>query len=560
MVLVMGANAESPKTSPELARILSDLLRLACQSNTAEVGFVALAEAGTGDLIVQHTFGTATKGLVPGARMEHGKGIPGWALEHRQTALVTDVASEPRCALNGNRDLDFVPRDLVCVPLVARDRAIGVFMLLNKRDGAFTEADARLMESVGSLAASAIENAELYRTEYTNRRLAQTLSASSTAMAQSLEVNVVLEVLLDYLGRLIPYDRARAMLVAWDFHLAVRAVRGASGNDRLDPGPPPMLDASAMPIFRAILEEQKGRVIQDTSADPAWVDSPCARDARSWIGVPLVANGRAIGMYALESDTPGAYGQEHLELAETMASQATAAVQSAWLFEKVIEGRSRLQSMSRQLVEAQENERRAVARELHDEAGQSLTALKVGLHLLENQAHDPAAVKAGTAALKEKVEGVMVGLHRLASNLRPATLDHLGLEAAVRQMADTLNQQGGPRIEFEGSRLGSVRLAEFTETQIFRIMQAAVSNVMRHSRARSASVILERRDNKVVAVIEDDGIGFDPILALHSGRLGLVGMKERAEMLGGTLIVESSEGKGTTVVAEVPDGNPDLAR
>jgi signal transduction histidine kinase len=556
----LDMSTDSVGTGAELDRILSDLLKLACQSNAAEVGFVALAEAGTGDLVIKYTFGTTHKYLVAGTRVTSGKGIAGWTLAHRQTALVTDVASDPRFALNGSKDLDFVPRDLVCVPLITRDRVIGVFMLLNKKAGTFTEADARLMESVGSLAATAMENASLYRAENRSRRFAQTLSSASMAMAQSQDVSVVLGVLLDYLGRLVPYDRAAAMLVAGSSSLAIRAIRGGSGEEILDPGSLSMVDASAVPVLRAILEEQKAKMVRDTQADPAWAGYPGSEGARSWMGVPLVANGRVIGIYFLVKNKSGFYGEEHLEIVEAMASQATAAVQSAWLFEKVIEGRSRLQSLSRQLVEAQENERRAVARELHDEAGQSLAALKLDLHLLEAKAGDPAAVRAAAAALKGKVEDVIVALHQLASNLRPASLDHVGLEAAVRQMVDAFNHQQGPRMEFEGSRLGAVRLPEFTETQLYRIIHEALTNVMHHSRATAVSVLLERRDGQILAIIEDDGIGFDPILTLHSGRLGLVGMRERAEMLGGKLIIESSEGKGTTVVAEVPDAHPDTAR
>jgi signal transduction histidine kinase len=220
------------------------------------------------------------------------------------------------------------------------------------------------------------------------------------------------------------------------------------------------------------------------------------------------------------------------------------------------EGRARLQSLSRQLVRAQENERRAVSRELHDEAGQSLASLKLGLHLLEEKAGDPAAVRSSVSQLRFQVEELMVSLHRLASNLRPASLDHVGLRAAVQQVVEASNLQDGPRVEFEGGAVGDLRLPEFTETALYRIVQEALTNARRHARATVVSVLLERREGKLVAVIEDDGIGFDPVLALHSGRLGLLGMRERAEMIGGSLIVESEEGKGTTVVAEVPDADP----
>jgi signal transduction histidine kinase len=551
--------AKSLRSSAELDQILSDLLELACRTNAAEVGVIAFVDAGTGDLVVRHTFGTTFKELIAGARLPQGKGVSGWSIAHRQTALVTDVASDPRFAFRGRMDLDFQPRNLVCVPLIALDVVIGVFVLFNKKGGAFDEGNVRLMESVGSLAASAIENARLYEVERRERRLAQTLSSFSMAITQSLDVTVVLGVLLDYLGQMVPYDMAAAMLLDWGPRFAVRALRRSDGTATLDPEFPAAFDASAIPVLRELLDEQKGKVVQDIRPDPAWTQYPFADETRSWIGVPLVAGGRVIGMFSMAKSTPGFYQQEHLELAGALASQTSAAVQSAWLFEKVGEGRARLQSLSRQLVRIQESERRAVSLELHDEAGQSLTSLQVGLHLLESKVDDPAAVKTGIADLRRQVEELMVSIHRLASNLRPASLDHVGLSAAVQQMVEALNLQEGPEVEFEGGGLGPGRLPEFTETALYRIAQAALANAVQHSRAKSASVLLERREGRIVVVVEDDGVGFDPIMAFHSGRLGLLGMRERAEMLGGTLTVESSEGKGTTIVAEVPDDNPNSA-
>jgi len=546
-------------SSAELEQILPDLLELACRTNTAEVGVIALVDPDTGDLVVWHTFGTAFKELASGARLPHGTGVSGWSIVNRKTALVNDLVSDPRFAFSGRTDLDFEPRNLVSVPLIAQDSVIGVFVLFNKRDGVFNKANVRLMESVGSLAASAIESARLYKAERRERRLAQTLSSFSMAITQSLDVNVVLGVLLDYMGRLVSYDKAVAMLADWGSRFVVRVIRGSDGTAVLDTEFPAPVDAGAIPVLGELLEEQKGRVVQDIGSDPAWAGYPYADEARSWMGVPLVAGGRVIGMFSLAKNTPGFYQQEHLEQAEALASQTSAAVQSAWLFEKVGEGRARLQSLSRQLVRIQESERRAVSLELHDEAGQSLTSLKVGLHLLESKVDDPAAVRAGIADLRQQVDALMVSLHRLATNLRPASLDHVGLSAAVQQMVESMNLRQGPTVEFEERGLGTLRLQEFTETALYRIAQEALANAVHHSRAKRVSVLLERRAGKIVVVVEDDGVGFDPILASHSGRLGLLGMRERAEMLGGALLVESSEGKGATIVAEVPDADSHFA-
>jgi signal transduction histidine kinase len=240
-----------------------------------------------------------------------------------------------------------------------------------------------------------------------------------------------------------------------------------------------------------------------------------------------------------------------VRLTEALVSQAAVAIQNAWLFQQVRAGRERLQSLSHRLVEIQENERRYISRELHDEAGQALTSLMVSLRLLEREAERPEAIVAGVSELIRMVDGVLENLHRLAVDLRPASLDHLGLVAALRQYTETISDQAGLVTRFE--TLGPIdRLPLDVETALYRIVQEGLTNVIRHAHATRADVLLERRGDKLIVIIEDNGVGFDLTTALQSGHLGLVGLRERAEMLGGALAVESAPDFGTTLLLEVP--------
>jgi signal transduction histidine kinase len=273
----------------------------------------------------------------------------------------------------------------------------------------------------------------------------------------------------------------------------------------------------------------------------------------------LIAGDQVIGLCSLEKREVGFFTQEHVQLTEALASQATVAVQNAWLFEQVQAGRERLQSLSRRLVEIQENERRYIARELHDETSQALASLMVGLTLLERDATRPEAIQAGAAELKITLDRVFDNLHRLAMDLRPASLDHLGLVAALRQHVENMKSRNGLIVQFEAVGIAD-RLPPEVEITLYRIVQEALSNVLRHAQAARADVLLEQRDEKVVLIVEDDGIGFDPLAAFQSGRLGLFGMRERVEMLGGSLDVESNAGKGTTIFAELPHAFTDTHR
>ncbi len=211
-----------------------------------------------------------------------------------------------------------------------------------------------------------------------------------------------------------------------------------------------------------------------------------------------------------------------------------------------------LRILSQRLVEVQEDERRAIARELHDEAGQSLTTLKLGLGLLEREAGQPAQVVARARELGALVDDVMEELHRLAARLRPATLDRVGLVPALQQFVDSFERASGLRAQFAALGFDGLRLAPELEITLYRVVQESLTNVARHAHATRVDVLLRRQNGRIAGVIEDNGIGFEPSEAFRGGRLGLFGMQERAEVLGGKLQVESEPGRGTAVYLELP--------
>jgi signal transduction histidine kinase len=164
------------------------------------------------------------------------------------------------------------------------------------------------------------------------------------------------------------------------------------------------------------------------------------------------------------------------------------------------------------------------------------------------------------AELKQTTDAVIDSLHRLAAALRPASLDLVGLEAALRQYLRSIEAKWGLTVRFKARGLEDGRLPAAVETALYRVVQEAVTNVVRHACATRVDVLVERRDGRVVALVEDDGKGFAPATAEGAECLGLVGMRERAEALGGTLAVESAPGEGTTIAVEVACGDPNPDR
>ena len=388
------------------------------------------------------------------------------------------------------------------------------------------------------------------------RTTVDALREATVVLTRSLDREIVLVTLLDRLRQIVPFDRASVMLVEDASRLSVRAV---FDGDRVLPLPVeerPELVATEHPVVHSILQTGTPVLIPDIRAHPDWSLPAELPDEASWMGIPLFARGGVAGLFSLSKREAGYFNEEHVKVAEALSSQASVAVENAVLFEQKQDSIVRMQLLSRRLVEAQENERRHIARELHDEAGQSLASLRFGLRLLEREIDAGASVTGRVAELMQTTDAVIDGLHRLAADLRPASLDHLGLEAALRQYSRVTASKFGLVVHFKARGFTSERLPAAVETALYRMVQEAMTNVVRHARATQVDVLVERRGEQVILMVEDDGDGFEPSRVQRGDHFGLLGMKERAEALGGTLTLESAPGAGTTILVEVTSADP----
>lgn len=210
----------------------------------------------------------------------------------------------------------------------------------------------------------------------------------------------------------------------------------------------------------------------------------------------------------------------------------------------------RRRELARRLVTTQEDERRRVARDLHDTLGQLQAGLGMAV-AAARRAPLSAAADERLAEVQRLLDELTRETHSLAVRLRPTALDDLGLEPALRQLVSDWFAQTGLNVDFQPTGLTRDRLPVEMETAIYRMVQEALTNVTRHASATRVGVAVVRTDGEVTATVEDDGVGFDPAAAA-AGRLGLVGMRERVELAGGTLELESESGTGTTVLARFP--------
>ncbi|HEV2851179.1 MAG TPA: GAF domain-containing sensor histidine kinase [Thermoanaerobaculia bacterium] len=416
---------------------------------------------------------------------------------------------------------------------------------------ALRERTAQLQQANASLAA---EQKLAREADQRARSTADALREATVALTRSLDRETVLATLLDHLRRLIPFDSASVMLLEEAWRVSVRAVFDGQRVVPLPPAERPEFLATDHPIVHRVLTTGAPVLIPD-GALADWTLPTGSAGESSWLGVPLFARGSVAGLFSVAKQQARYFNDEHVRVAEALSSQASVAVENAILFEQMQAATERMQTLSHRLVEVQENERRTVARELHDEAGQALVSLRYGLQLLERETGGEG-IAARVAELKQTTDGVIDSLHRLAGALRPASLDLVGLEAALRQYLHSTESKWGLTVRFKARGLKDERLPAAVETALYRVVQEAVTNVVRHAAATRIDVLVERRDGRVVVMVEDDGKGFAPATAGGADRLGLIGMRERAEALGGTLTIESAPGEGTTIAVEVACGDP----
>lgn len=390
-----------------------------------------------------------------------------------------------------------------------------------------------------------------------------TFRARSTAHEQSQRVRD-LEILLEIFKRLYrttDVDSLLALIVDEAIELA-GAERGAlvyiqsdnyfvkvaKDNVRRN------MKKEAFHLSKTIVNEAVRRretmVVTDT-----WKNNGLAKESvvnlgiRTVITAPIIIENRVIALIYLDSSNPTQeeFPERKLQTLRDFAGQVEVALAQAQLMKQV-------RLLPKKLVEAQEQERARIARELHDETGQALTSISINLQLLETAI---GSVGDETIRLfvntKDMVNNVADNLHRLAMDLRPASLDKVGLVASLRQLVNKVGQENSTQASFTAEGMDGIRISQEAETSLYRIVQEALTNVVRHAHAAQVEVLIRYEKGRLKLTIEDNGNGFEERGEDDDGtHLGLVGMRERVSMIGGFFKINSVLKEGTTIIVTLP--------
>jgi signal transduction histidine kinase len=518
------------------------------------------------------------------------EGLVSQTIRKRQPLMIREIPPEEiRTSLSPQYKhwLDkFGLHSILIVPLLVHDHLVGTIGVSRDRPGRpYQEADMLFLQDLADRMALAVQNERLFSKTQQN---SQQLTRSNTLITALIQVtgrlllvlnpHKIVQILCDELKNnqvqsiIALFDPTGQTYVIQkssiepDTEDRIRALTG-NGVQGVQGLRIPRERISA--FFDGQVEQRQAVFIADSLAyalkiypevKPEQIEQNLkwigVSDQTRAISIPMAVDNQLMGFIIVWSDD---LREEDLPIFSIFASHTTIALENARLFQQVRSGRERLQAVSRQLVSVQEQERRQIARELHDEIGQILTGLNF---LLEMSAAQPVEmVKENIDEARSTVNDLMNKVREISLNLRPAMLDDLGLLPAILWHVNRYTQQTGIHVNLKQYHLSKSRFSPEVETAAYRIIQEALTNVARHAGVNTVDIDIRVNSQTLSIQIDDNGRGFDLSNTLDTYTTsGISGMQERANLVGGKLIIDSSPESGTRLQAILPIGEQRLER
>jgi signal transduction histidine kinase len=524
--------------------IFQRLLEVACELTGARYAALGVLDEDRHELERFITRGIDDHTRRAIGNLPRGRGVLGLLIDQPQPLRLADVNHHPR-------SYGFPPghppmTTFLGVPVMIRGHAWGNLYLTEKAEGEFDEADEQLAMILAEWAAIAVDNARLYHSVESQRdelrRAVHRLEATTEiarAVGGETDLNRILEIVVKRGRALVEARSLLILLREGDDLVPVSAAGESAGPAAKQPVP---IEGS---VPGQVLQARSPRRIHDL--DPSLL----ARPGSSEIGVttllvPLVYRGDALGVLVALGPLGrnGGFSDEDEQVLVSFAASAATAVATA---------QSVAADRTRDSIAATERERGRWARELHDESLQSLAGLRVLLSTARRS--PPEEAERLLAQGIERADEAIAEMRRLIADLRPTTLDELGLGAALEALAERLSASDGVEVEmnidldFHSGRTDRRLLAEIEDTA-YRVAQEALNNAAQHSGVDRVALEASENEDTLRLLIADQGSGFDPADAGEG--FGLIGMRERVGLAGGTLELTSSPGKGTAIVVCLP--------
>jgi signal transduction histidine kinase len=535
---------------------VTDGARELCDSDGAAI---ALCQPGCEAAVICYWAGRSYDGF-KGVRIEPGEGIGGLVLATGCPYRTDDYGHDPRLS-QAYRSVTQVGGTVavLVVPIRCGERVEGLLYVGATRRRTFTDYEEIILQRLADHAAIALHNARLYAAAERRRQTAESLAEVGHLLSQSLDAAEVGQRIVEHVRRLL---KIRAAALYQLDPAAGMLVTLAAENDFGAVTTPWRALPLGMGVVGLAIQTRQPVVTTNVLTDPRLTIPAAVRASleltpvRAVLALPLLRDSQVIGALSLGDGAGRTFDAETLALVRLFAVHAATAFANAQLYTAVQAGQVRLHDLSRKLLEAQEAERRRMAHELHDEAGQLLASVHLVLETTISGL--PPQFRAGFRQVRSHLDAIETQLRYLAHELRPTILDDLGLLPALQSLVQRVAERTGLCIRADSALEG--RLAPAVETALYRIMQEGLTNITKHAAATHVDLRLWRDGKMVHGLLRDDGVGFvvEQVVGQTGPRgLGLLGIQERLEALGGALQITSTPGQGTTLQITLPVAVPD---
>jgi signal transduction histidine kinase len=527
---VLNSIAAIMSSSLVLDEILDDGLAKALEALDFESGAIFVSDSPSGDLgIAVH------RGLSEEFREQVSRGL----LSDRVARSLESLF------INDLKEFDDAPevvlaegyRAVASVPLLSKGVLEGVLTIASRQAYHFDESNVALIGGIANQMGVAIENSRLYENEHHRAEQFRVISEVGRQITSILDVDELLREITRLVAHAFGYYIVHIGLIE-DGGLVYR---GRAAGDRPHPYDfvsPVRLELDSKGITTWVASHGEPLIVPDVSADPRYLSVRGMPEIRSELALPVMGRGEMIGVLDIESDRLNAFAEDDVVILQSLANQAGVAIQNAKLYEQ-----------ARQFAVLEERQR--LARELHDSVtqeiyGVTMFAEAAGRLLAQgNQAQAADHLQELQASAQEALSEMRL----LIYELRPPVLEQVGLQGALQARLEAVEGRSGLDTHFTAE--GQAELEREVQENLYGIAREALNNSLKHAHASSLSVNLYLSEPSIRLEISDDGVGFDPNGDFQEGGLGVRGMRERAQQIGGKLSINSKPGGGTSIVVEV---------
>ncbi|MBN1315922.1 MAG: PAS domain S-box protein [Anaerolineales bacterium] len=531
----------APRTLPNLLRAIQARAMDLLQAQGGRI-YIYRSSDNSLELVYQYN----EKANLVGTILKQGEGLAGKVIQSREPMMIEDCrecSCWDKCKETG-------AIACVAVPILWGQNLLGVITLMYDHPRTWQPQEVVLIERFTPLIAAAMENARLLQETHKRAERLELVNRLAGTISTSLYLDDLLNAIFQQLEPLFQPD---GFCISF-YHVESQELEIKFQVEKGDRKPERRITLRQGGLLAAVVQQNRPLLVQNPKNDP-WLSlsDPDQERLLSWLGVPMRVGERVIGCISIQVYRRPAFGDQDLVLLSTIADHVAVAIENANLFEAVKLQTEQVRALGGRLAEAEEVERRRLARELHDQVGQNLTALGINLNIVKSLLSDsatPVILERLTESLNI-VEQTAECIRGVLAELRPPLLDDYGLMAALHWYATQISSRTGLEIEVQGIEPAQ-RLPEQVENALFRIAQEALANAVKYAQATQVTISFREENSKYQMIVVDDGVGFELENIYGLKGWGLLNMNERAETVGGNLVIQTSPKRGAKIVVEIP--------